>query len=120
MNRKLDLEEWKEIDIYNHGLNYGGKLCSTLQQYGWSMLIPIIANVFFGILLWYNDIKRKESYSFEIVFALFCFYPQWKVIKLLFKYCIGSINEEQLNEQKEQLEGSVLSIEPFVESCVQV
>ena len=65
------------------------------------------------------DMLIKHAH-FECIFAAFSFYPQWKVIKLFIRYAKGNINEEQLIEEKAFIDGSVSSIEPFVESCFQV
>jgi hypothetical protein len=119
-NSRLSLDDWKKNDIYFNGKNLGGKICYTILGYGWSILIPVFFNGLFGIVLCYNDIKRKKACCFEAVFAVLSFYPQWKVIKMLFAYAVGKVNKEQLNEQNSILEGRVLSIEPFVESCFQV
>lgn len=120
LDRKIDINHWKTVDIYNQGINYGGRLCSSLQTYGWSALFPVLVHSLFGLLLCYHDIIRGKASYFEVPFAVFSFYPQWKVIKLWGKYAIGKINEEQLIEEKGYIEGSVSSIEPFVESCFQV
>ena len=120
VNRTLNLKEWRAIDIYNQGQNWGGRLCTSLHTYGWSILIPVIIHSMFGLLLCYNDIKSRKSQYFEIIFALFSVYPQWKVIKMWIRFAKGNINEEQLIEEKNVLDGSVSSIEPFVESCFQV
>ena len=120
VNKTLNLNDWKAIDIYNGGRNYGGRLCSSLQTYGWSILIPVMFHTVFGLVLCYNDIKRKQASSFEGLFALFSVYPQWRVIKLWIKYATGNINLQQLNEETNVLDGSVSSIEPYVESCCQV
>ena len=120
VNRTLDVNDWKTIDIYIKGWNYGGRLCTNLQTYGLSILIPVMFHSMFGLLLCYNDIRKGIASYFEIVFVIFSVYPQWKVIKLWIKYGVGNINEEQLYVEKNVLDGSVSSIEPFVESCFQV
>ena len=120
LNRTVDINNWKSFDIYNLGRNWGGRLCSSLHIYGCSILIPVFFHSLFGLWFCYNDIKRGKASYFEVVFAIFSFYPQWKVIKLWLRYTVGNINEAQITEEMDVIDRSVSSIEPFVESCFQV
>jgi hypothetical protein len=120
LNKTIDVNHWKTIDIYNLGRNWGGKLCNSLQNYGYSVLLLVLFHSLFGFFLFCDDIKREKASYFEAVFAFFSFYPQWKVIKLWLRYAVGNINAEQLREEKIVLGATISSIEPFVESCFQV
>ena len=42
VNRTLDINDWKAIDIYNLRGNIGGRLCKSLHAYGRSILIPVM------------------------------------------------------------------------------
>jgi hypothetical protein len=119
-NRTVDINYWRSHNIYFQGRDLGGSLCSCLLTYGWSVLIPVSIFYVFGILLFYRDIKSGKASFYEVIFAAFSSYPQWKVIKMWLNYATGNINEEQLTEEKAFIDGSVSSIEPFVESCFQV
>ena len=120
LNNRLELMDWKNMDIYARGQNRGGRICSYLKAYGWLILLPVFFHAMFGLVLYYNDMKTKETSYTELVFALFMVYPQWKVIKHLFRYAVGTLNEEDLHEGMDHLDGNVSSVEPFVESPLQV
>ena len=120
LNRTVDINDWKKMNIYNAGRDFGGRLCGILQTYGWSVLIPVSFFYAFGFVLCYNDINSGKASRFEYIFAVVSLYPQWVVIRLFIRYAKGNINEEELIEEKGLIDGSVTSIEPFVESCFQV
>ena len=82
-DKKINLIDWKEMDVYFHGKNIGGKLCSTLEKLGYAILIPIVTNMLFGIWQWYRDVKHNEALYVEVIFPLVSCYPQYKMIKLL-------------------------------------
>ena len=70
------------MEFYIHGINVGGKLCSTLEQFGYAIMIPIILNMFFGIWHWYKDVRTGEALYLELLFPLVSLYPQYKIMKL--------------------------------------
>ena len=50
---------------------------------------------------------------------IFLVYPQWRVIKYLFRYYAYHKSETQLEEEKAAYERDVASLEPFLESLWQ-
>jgi hypothetical protein len=42
LNKTVDINNWITIDIHHQGLNLGGRLCSSLQTFGWSILIHVL------------------------------------------------------------------------------
>ena len=114
-----NLEQWKESTFYDYGVKLGGKTCAILHQYGLISLVPIILNFIFHMLLFIDDLKFDRAYKPEVIFVFGQFYPQWKTIKFLFNY-IKDKNETRFNEAKENFDTQVGSLEPFLESAVQV
>ena len=115
-----DLSEWKKRADNFHGRKVGGVICYVLQIYGWSILIPILLNLGFHIVLFSNDFHDKEANIFEIIPLMLLVYPQYKTIKFLCEYLFVHRNEEVLNYEKEKNNREVASLEPFLESCLQV
>ena len=114
-----NLEQWKENIFYDEGVKFGGKSCAILHQYGLISLVPIILNFIFHVLLFIDDLKFDRAYKTEVIFVFGQFYPQWKTIKFLYNY-IKDKNETRFNEAKENFDTQVGSLEPFIESAVQV
>ena len=82
-------------------------------------LVPIFLNLIFHMLLFIDDLKCDKASKPEILFVLGQFYPQWKTFKFLYNY-IKDKNEPHLNEAKKHFDTQVGSLEPFLESAVQV
>ena len=66
-----------------------------------------------------EDLKLGQSTKIEVVFVLLALYPQIKCLKFLFQYLIHK-DEDKLNEDKENYDVHLGSIEPFLESALQV
>ena len=58
--------------------------------------------------------------QFEIIPLLLLFHPQYKTIKFLCQYLFIHHDENLLKEEKEENDRKVSSLEPFLESCLQV
>ena len=71
------------------------------------------------MLLFIDDLKFDRAYKPEVIFVFGQFYPQWKTIKFLYNY-IKDKNETRFNEAKDHFDAQVGSLEPFLESAVQV
>ena len=114
-----DLIEWRNRTDYFFSIKSGGKTCGLLQIYGLSILIPILLNLSFNILLFVNDYRDQKANFFEIIPLVLLLYPQYKTIKFLAKYLVHR-DENILNKETENHDRSVASLEPFLESCLQV
>ena len=66
-----------------------------------------------------EDLKSGRSSKFECLFVILLFYPQWKTIRFLTKYCFDK-DETQLKEDKDKYSKSFGHVEPFLESAFQV
>ena len=73
----------------------------------------------FHLLLYLEDVKSKKASKVEIIFVFCQFYPQWKTIRFLFDY-LRDRNEDKLNTAKDNFDKHVGSLEPFMESAIQV
>ena len=114
-----NIEEWYSKTFYYYGQKIGGKICQLLIIYGMASIIPIIICIIFHLLLYLEDVKSKEASKLEIIFVFFQFYPQWKTIRFLFDY-LRDRNEDKLNDAKDSFDKNVGSLEPFMESAIQV
>ena len=114
-----NLNDWKDKTFYVLGIKVGGKTCQNLWLYGISSLVPILLNLTFHLFVYLDDLKLEKSSMWEIVFVLIQFYPQWKTMKFLVKF-IKNRDESQLNEEMDDIELRIGSIEPFIESAFQV
>ena len=113
-------EEWKhEMKFDLFGTRVGGKICRVLQTYGYAMIIPILINYIFHLIILYLDLKCGKADRYEILPALLFVYPQWVVLKLLFRYLIHK-DEKTLNKEKECYERNVETLEAFLEATFQV
>ena len=115
-----DLSDWREKIDYWFSIKVGGLTCRLLQIYGYSILTPILLNLFFNIFVFLNDLQDQKANIFEMVPLFLLFYPQYKTIKYLCQYIFVHRNEEILNEEKEKNNREVGSLEPFLESSLQV
>ena len=120
LDKGITEQEWREMDIYAHGKNLGGRLCSTLENFGYAVIVPIMMNMLFGVWQWTKDLRQDDALYLEVIFALINFYPQYKITKLLIRYAFGFISDKKLNDYKRRFDGELASIEPFVESVWQV
>ena len=114
-----ELTKWSNDTDFAYGVKVGGKTCRLLQIYGISTLLPILLNLCFNIVLFVNDFQNQKANFFEIIPLVLLFYPQYKTIKFLARYLIHG-DENQLNKDKEENDRAVASLEPFLESCLQV
>ena len=115
-----DLTEWRKKTDFYVGVKVGGLTCKVLQIYGISILIPILLNLSFTIVVFVNDIRKQKANLFEIIPILILFYPQYKTLKFLLQYIFIYRDENLLNEEKEENNRTVASLEPYLESCLQV
>ena len=90
-----------------------------LRIYGITSIVPIILCMIFHLLLFVEDVKLNRAFKIEIVFVFCQFYPQWKTLKFLYSY-LRDGNEEELNRSKDNFDIHVGSLEPFIESALQV
>ena len=117
----FDLSSWKSSIEYVSGYGkYGGKMCSLLMFYGYTMSIPILLNMAFSLKVFFDDYKKDKTTMFEIIFVIFLFYPQWKTLKFLAHYLIYHRDEEKLEKERDDFDRNVSTLEPFLESSIQV
>ena len=111
------LQAWKDqSDIVYFLGHVGGLMCSHLSVLGYTVLVPILLNVVFTILIWWNDVKKGETKMATLILVIFQCYPQWKVIKYLLNYK----DEAKLQREKDVYERDVGTLECFCESVIQV
>ena len=116
-----DYETWKTTNDYLSGYGkIGGKLCHLLKYYGWSILIPILLNMAFSFKIFFDDYQKNEASFLELIVVLFLFYPQWKTLKFLYSYWMDHRDEKKLEKDKDDFDRDVSSLEPFLESAIQV
>ena len=115
-----DLQSWQTKIGYRKGrIRVGGRNCHLLRVYAWTMAIPIMINLVFSGVIFYNDWKSGLSSKYEVPFLLLLLYPQWRTLKLLMKY-LSHKDEEKLVNQLDENDKEVSFIEPFCESALQV
>ena len=114
-----NLNDWKDKTFFNLGIKSGGKTCQNLWLYGISSLVPILLNLTFHLFVYLDDLKSEKSSMWEIAFVLIQFYPQWKTMKFLVRF-IKNRDEIRLNEEMDDIDLRIGSIEPFIESAFQV
>merc|ERR1712038_1285057 len=83
------------------------------------MVIPILVNLIFSGLIFYNDWRSGLSSKYELPFLLLLLYPQWRTLKILMRYFTHK-EEEELANQLDENDKEVSFIEPFCESGMQV
>ena len=113
------LNDWKEKTFFIFGTKVGGKTCQNLIYYGLASLVPILLNLTFHLFVYLDDLKLEKTSTWEILFILIQFYPQWKTIKCLVKF-IKDRDEKHLQEELDDIGLRIGSIEPFIESAFQV
>ena len=114
-----DLSSWKTANIGSGGRQLGGKNCQLIRVYSKTLMIPIAINLVFNALIFYHDIRTGSASKFEILFLILLFYPQWRTMKILMKYCRHK-DEQKLEENIIENDRDVPLFEPFCESGFQV
>ena len=116
-----DYETWKTTSDYVSGYGkVGGKLCDLLRYYGWSILIPLLLNMAFSFKIFFDDYQKKKASVFELILVLLLFYPQWKTLRFLYSYWMDHRDEKKLKKDNDDFARDVSSLEPFLESAIQV
>ena len=115
-----DLQSWQTNIGYLLGrVRVGGRNCHLLRVYALTMVIPILINLLFSGVIFYNDWRSGLSSKYEVPFLLLLLYPQWRTLKILMRYLIHK-EEEELANQLDENDKEVSFIEPFCESGLQV
>ena len=115
-----DLQSWRTTIVYQRGrIRVGGRNCHLLRVYAWTMVIPIMINLIFSGVIFYNDWTSGLSSKYETPFLLFLLYPQWRTLKILMRYFTHK-EEEELVNQLDKNDKEISFIEPFCESGMQV
>ena len=115
-----NLTEWRKSTDYIAGARVGGATCRILQIYGTSIGIPILLNFIFNIVLFVSDFRENKATIMEILPLFLLFYPQYKSIKFLAQYIFTHHDENLLIEEKKENDCKVSSLEPYLESSLQV
>ena len=113
------LDEWKYKVFYDQGTKVGGKTCQLLWIYGLALLAPVFLNMIFYSFVFYEDLNNGKASMMEIVFVPLLCYPQWKTVRILGAF-IYNKNKEKLNEANNKFDSEVGTLEPFLESAIQV
>ena len=115
-----DFKTWKNATYHDlSGKKVGGETCRVLRIYGFISLLAPCIHLLFNIMHYRKDFAEGHSDYFDII-PLLCFlYPQWKSIKILLAY-FEHQNEEELQKDKEKFDRNLGTLEPFLESAVQV
>ena len=119
-NKIQDLDSWYENIDYYLGARVGGRVCSLLQIYGLSILIPILMNFAANVVVFYNDITNDRVKWFEAIPLLLLVYPQWRVLRYLGSYLFFHGDETKLEQDKVAYERDVGTLEPYLEAAIQV
>ena len=123
-----DLQSWQTKIRYSSGVRLlsgegsarvGGRNCHLLRVYAWTMFIPILINLLFSGVIFYNDWRSGFSSKYEVPFLLLLLYPQWRTLKILMRYFTHK-EEKELANQLDENDKEVSFIEPFCESGMQV
>ena len=93
---------------------------NLIQIYGMSMLIPLLLNITFGFIVFYNDYTYETASKYELIPCFMMLYPQWKVLKYLVSYCFFHKDEHILRKEKMIYERDVATLEPYLEATIQV
>merc|ERR1711994_599612 len=114
------MQSWQTtIDYRWKTIRVGGKNCHLLWVYAWTMFIPIMINLIFSGIIFYNDWRSGLSSKYEMPLLLLLLYPQWRTLKILMRYFTHK-EEEELAKQLDENDKEVSFIEPFCESGMQV
>ena len=114
-----NFKEWKHNTYFAHGKKVGGETCSLLRDYGVVTLIPPVLNLIFHLLIFMEDLKSGTANIFEVVFVILLFYPQWKTLQFLTKFCFHK-DETELQKSQDNYSTQFGHVEPFLESAFQV
>ena len=114
-----NFDEWKHNTFFSLGKKLGGETCFVLWNYGVACLIPTALNLIYHMFIFVEDLKSGRSSKFECLIVIILFYPQWKTIRFLTKYCFDK-DEKQLNDAKCSFNEQFGHVEPFLESAFQV
>ena len=115
-----NFKQWQTHTDINAGRVVGGHICHLLFIYGVTISLPILLNFIFNVFVFCDDVKNKTSHPAEVILVILLVYPQWRVLKYLFRYVVYHKSETQLEEEKAAYERDVGSLEPFLESLWQV
>ena len=115
-----DLRTWKKTTQYIVGVKVGGYSCTLLRVYGFAIFVPILLNLLSNIVMFMNDLRIQKANKLEVIPLLLLFYPQYKTLKFLLMFALYHQQEEILNRDKEDHARDVASLEPFLESSLQV
>ena len=74
----------------------------------------------FSFKIFFDDYQKKKASVFELILVLLLFYPQWKTLKFLYSYWMDHRDEKKLEKDKDDFDRDVSSLEPFLESAIQV
>ena len=115
-----DLQSWQtKIRYVNGRVKVGGRNCHLLRMYAWTMVVPMLINLLFSGVVFYDDLISGRSNKFELPFLLLFLYPQWRAFKILLRY-LDHKDEDDLVRSLNENEKEVSYIEPFCESGLQV
>ena len=116
-----DMQSWqmKIEHFFASGARVGGRNCHLYWVYAWTMVIPILLNLLFSGMIFYNDWRSGISSKYETPFLLLLLYPQWRTLKILLQY-LKHKEEGKLANQLVENDKEVSFIEPFCESGMQV
>ena len=115
-----DLNEWRKRTEYTQGIKVGGVTCRLLRIFGNSILIPIFLNLTFNMVMFVNDFRDQKANIFEVIPLVLLFYPQYKTMKFLTRFLFIHRDENLLKQERKENDCTVATLEPFLESCLQV
>ena len=87
-------------------------------NWGSSVLMPILLNIFFTLLACSRIEKR--NWLCYIPLVLLQIYPQFCMARLLFKWGMKKLNRKQFVENRDTLDCELGTLEPYLESIPQV
>lgn len=116
----LGFAEWRKKTDYVTGIKVGGLTCNLLKIYGSSIIIPMIFNFLFNAVWYIKDVREKKANILEVIPLLLLFYPQYKTVKFIAQFLFIHFDEKRLVEEKEENDRTIVYLEPYIESCLQV
>ena len=114
-----NISSWRGNKDIIHGRVVGGKLCSTLRIYALCMILPVLLNFVFIVLAWIKHHNEGKTHLSTLVFAIFQFYSQWKVIRYLWLFKSKNRIKEDIDRAKDHI-FNIETLEPFLEATFQV